>query len=58
MGFTASVAHLRKQKRRLGIKPLIYGKVLNLRIKSVWDNTGSVVWNVSKEFAEKAFGGN
>ena len=31
-------------------------KVLNQRIKSARDN--SVIWNVSKEFAEKAFGGN
>ena len=31
-------------------------QMLNLRIKSARDN--SVIWNVSKEFAEKAFGGN
>ena len=40
------------------VDPPIYSQMLNLRIKTVWDNTGSVVWNVSQEFAEKAFGGN
>jgi hypothetical protein len=40
------------------VDPPIYSQMLNLRIKSAWDNTGNVVWNVCKEFSEKAFGGN
>ena len=40
------------------VAPPIFSQSLNMRIKTCWDNTGSVVWNVSKEFADKAFGGN